>query len=67
MAGRPTFSEVTWRRACGGGNCVEVAFQDGHVGVRDGKRGGEGPILTFTAEEWQAFVEDVKDGRFDLP
>jgi len=44
---------------------VEVAFEGGHVRVRDGKRGDESPILTFTNEEWRVFVESVKAGRFD--
>ncbi|WP_312845732.1 MULTISPECIES: DUF397 domain-containing protein [Microbispora] len=65
MAGRPTFSDATWRRACGGGNCVEVAFQDGRVGVRDGKQGDDSPVLAFTAEEWRAFLQEAKTGAFD--
>ncbi|MEU7916748.1 DUF397 domain-containing protein [Microbispora bryophytorum] len=66
MADRPTFRGTVWRRACTGGECVEVAYEDGWVGVRDGKQGNDGPVLVFTAEEWRGFVEDVKGGRFDL-
>ena len=65
MADGPPFADARWRSACGGGNCVEVAFEGGHVRVRDGKRGDESPILTFTNEEWRVFVESVKAGRFD--
>jgi hypothetical protein len=27
----------------------------------------DGPVLAFTAAEWEAFVAGVKDGEFDLP
>ncbi|MEV4326652.1 DUF397 domain-containing protein [Microbispora rosea] len=66
MADRPSFREATWRRVCSNGNCVEVALQDGWVGVRDGKQGDGGPVLAFTAEEWHAFLQGVKAGAFDL-
>ncbi|GAA0367128.1 hypothetical protein GCM10009530_16250 [Microbispora corallina] len=67
MADRPPFADVTWQRACNGGNCVEVAYQDGWVGVRDGKQGDASPVLAFTAEEWGDFLRGVRDGGFDLP
>ncbi|MGW3242022.1 DUF397 domain-containing protein [Streptomyces sp. NPDC001070] len=38
-----------------GGDCVEVAHGPGAVHVRDSKDPA-GPALTFTAEEWTAFV-----------
>jgi hypothetical protein len=47
-------------------NCVEVAFIDGQVGVRDSKN-REGPILAFTSAEWEAFTGGVRDGEFDPP
>jgi hypothetical protein len=40
------------------GNCVEVAFVDNGVWVRDSKDPG-GPILRFSADSWRAFVADV--------
>jgi len=46
---------------------VEVAFQDGWVGVRDGKQGDAGTVLTFTRDEWHRFVDEVKTGAFDVP
>lgn len=64
---RPTTEGSGWISACNGGNCVEVAFQGGRVDVRDGKRGEGGPVLSFTQEEWRAFVQGVKAGRFDAP
>jgi hypothetical protein len=48
-------------------NCVEVAFIDGGVGVRDSKDRSHGPVLTFTAAEWEAFTGGVRDGEFDRP
>ncbi|WP_436526852.1 DUF397 domain-containing protein [Actinoplanes sp. HUAS TT8] len=48
--------------------CVEVAFLDaGEVAVRDTKDQGRGPIMVFTAAEWDAFVGGVQDGEFDRP
>jgi hypothetical protein len=49
----------------GGNNCVEVAFLDTGVAVRDSKN-RSGPALTFTQAEWTAFVDSAKDGEFDL-
>ena len=33
--------------------------------MRDSKD-PDGPVLAFTAAEWEAFVAGVKDGEFDL-
>jgi hypothetical protein len=46
-------------------NCVEVAFIDDAIAVRDSKN-PSGPALIFTAAEWDAFVHGAKDGEFDL-
>jgi hypothetical protein len=48
-----------------GPNCVEVAVTpDGGRAVRDSKR-ADGPVLTFTASEWDAFVTSAKAGQYD--
>lgn len=58
---------TTWKRACGSpANCVEVAHDGTHVLVRDSKN-PDGPILSFDATEWGAFVAGVKAGKFDGP
>jgi uncharacterized protein DUF397 len=44
--------------------CVEVAFVENQVAVRDSKDRG-GPILMFSDLEWRAFVRGVQDGDFD--
>jgi hypothetical protein len=47
------------------GNCVEVAGLSGDlIKIRDSKR-PEGPVLRFTAVEWDAFVGDIRNGKFD--
>jgi hypothetical protein len=47
-----------------GGNCVEVAFlRDGQVAIRN-SRHPSGPVLVFTAGEWDAFVGGARDGEF---
>lgn len=61
------FSNATWRTSTysAGNGCVEVAFADGRVGVRDSKQQGQGPVLEFTAHEWNAFLAGAREGHFD--
>jgi hypothetical protein len=62
-------TQARWQKSSRSGpncdNCVEVAFVDGVIAVRDSKRPG-GPVLLFTQDEWDAFVGGAKDGEFDL-
>ncbi|MCZ2525892.1 DUF397 domain-containing protein [Streptomyces sp. HB2AG] len=44
-----------------GGACVEVAAGPGAVRVRDSKDKA-GPVLSFSPEEWAAFVEFAARG-----
>ena len=47
------------------GNCVEVAsLPGGEIGVRNSRDPG-GPVLTFTPDEWHAFLGGVRNGEFD--
>jgi Domain of unknown function (DUF397) len=57
---------LVWTRSlsCTGGNCVQVASVAGMVAIRDSKDPG-GPILTYSAQEWTAFTEGVKNGDFN--
>jgi hypothetical protein len=61
-------SGATWRKATrsGGNGCVEVGLVDGQIAVRDSKD-REGPVLLFTANEWEAFLGGARDGEFELP
>lgn len=45
--------------------CVEVARNENYVKIRN-STDPNGEILTFTDEEWSAFVDGVKKGEFDL-
>ena len=59
-------SRAVWRKSTQSytNGCVEVAFVDGHVAVRDSKN-RSGPVLVFTPFEWTAFLGGVRDGEFD--
>ncbi|WP_285773063.1 DUF397 domain-containing protein [Microtetraspora sp. NBRC 13810] len=60
-------SGLEWRTAtrCGGGNCVQVAFTGRSVLVRDSKD-PDGPVLTFSTPEWQAFLSATRQGDNDM-
>ncbi|MGW4325541.1 DUF397 domain-containing protein [Nocardia sp. NPDC004573] len=51
------------KHSAGGSECVEVAFLDGGVGVRDSKSPA-GPALVFSPAEWEAFAAGVVEGKF---
>jgi hypothetical protein len=61
-------SRAVWRKSTLShtNGCVEVAFVDDRVAVRDSKE-RNGPVLLFTPFEWEAFVGGVRDGEFDSP
>jgi Domain of unknown function (DUF397) len=61
-------SRAAWRKSTRSGTngCVEVAFVEDKVAVRDSKDRG-GPVLLFTAHEWEAFIGGARGGEFALP
>jgi hypothetical protein len=65
----PDFQSAVWRKCTrsgdNGGQCVEVAFLDMVVGLRDSKDRESGPVLVFTPGGWDAFVAGVVDGRLN--
>jgi hypothetical protein len=65
---RIDLSRAEWFKSTRSGadsdNCVEVAFVDEVIAVRDSKN-PTGPALIFTPAEWDAFVGGAKDGEFD--
>ncbi|MGC4835214.1 DUF397 domain-containing protein [Micromonospora vinacea] len=55
---------AVWRKSTrsgdNGGDCVEVATNlPGVVAVRDSKD-HSGPVLTFSSEDWSAFITATK-------
>jgi hypothetical protein len=66
--GEVDLSGAVWRkstRSDSNSQCVQWAKVDGIIAVRDSKD-PDGPVLTFTQGEWEAFVGGVKDGEADL-
>ena len=67
---------ANWRKASSSDDAdeasVEIAFVAGSkegsdyvITMRDSKD-PDGPVLTFTPDEWKAFTLGVQDGEFDL-
>jgi Domain of unknown function (DUF397) len=56
-----------WRKAsfCQNAECVELAAHDGKIIMRKSSQPDSGHIY-FTPEEFDAFLEDAKSGRFDF-
>jgi hypothetical protein len=61
-------ARVEWRKSTFSttNGCVEVAVVGDRIAVRDSKQQGRGPVLEFTAAEWDAFLGGVRGGEFDL-
>jgi hypothetical protein len=61
-------SRAEWRKSVRSGTngCVEVGLVEGQIAVRDSKD-RQGPVLVFTAHEWEAFLGGARDGEFELP
>lgn len=66
---RVNLANAVWQKSSRSGpysdNCVEIAFVDDAIAMRDSKD-PDGPVLLFTQAEWDAFVLGAKDGEFDL-
>jgi uncharacterized protein DUF397 len=58
-------NSVKWHKStrCGSNACVEVAKVNDEYLVRDSKNPEVAP-LSFTGDEWTAFVEGVAAGEF---
>ena len=57
---------LTWRTAlnCNGGACVQVAATEQGV-LLGNTRQPTGPVISYTPDEWHAFVTGIKKGDFD--
>ncbi|MER6175560.1 DUF397 domain-containing protein [Streptosporangium sp. NPDC001681] len=65
----PNLHHLKWRKSTLSGtnndNCVEVAnLPSGGRAVRDSKD-PNGPMLSFTFDEWHGFIGGVRNGEFD--
>lgn len=63
---RVDLTHAAWRKSTHGtsSGCVEVAFVDGHIVVRDSKDPSKA-ALVFTQAEWEAFLSGARGGAFD--
>jgi hypothetical protein len=58
-------NDLVWRKApCDTGACVEVAHSSDEVLVRSSED-PDGARLTFTADAWRAFIDEVRAGAFE--
>jgi hypothetical protein len=62
--GLAAWKKSTFSNGNGGNNCVQVAFLNDGVAVRDSKN-PPGPALIFSSAEWAAFLAGAKEGQFD--
>ena len=56
---KASMSQYVWNR------CVQVAIRKDAIGVRDSKDQDKN-TLVFTPDEWDAFIQGVKAGEFDI-
>jgi hypothetical protein len=58
---------MSWQRSrfCDTGHCVEVARTSDGILMRN-STAPDGPFLTFSLEEWKAFIAGVIDGELRL-
>jgi Domain of unknown function (DUF397) len=61
MTGTPW---VKAAKSSGSGSCVEVRRHGGAIEVRDSKD-RSGPVLRFTAAEFDAFLDGARNREFD--
>lgn len=61
-----TLGKLNWRVAlrCNGGACIRVAPRGSQIIIGDSKS-PNGPVLTYSRDEWLAFVDGIRQGDFD--
>ena len=62
---RSSSTDIPWRTATksAAGNCVQVARHGSTIMIADSKN--PGPFLSYTLQEWDAFLDGAKKGEFD--
>lgn len=62
---RSSVSCRDWRTSTfsGGTNCVQVGSTDGMIMIGDTKNPDQ--VLSYSRQEWAAFLEGAKHGEFD--
>jgi len=66
MTSTPGSKESPWRIAkmSGDSNCVQVRWDNDMIIVGN-SRHPDGPFLSYTKDEWKAFLDGAKHGEFD--
>lgn len=66
MTNIPDTRQNLWRIAkmSGDSNCVQVRRHDDMI-VIGNSRFPDGPFLSYTKDEWAAFLDGAKKGEFD--
>ncbi|MEU0478551.1 DUF397 domain-containing protein [Streptosporangium sp. NPDC006013] len=65
----PDLPHAHWRKSSlsgEGASCVEVAFIDDTIAVRDTKN-RDGGTLIFHRKEWTVFISTIKNNSFNNP
>jgi Domain of unknown function (DUF397) len=57
---------LAWRvaRDCDAGTCIRVAPHKGMIVIGDTKN-PDGPVLSYSHDEWLTFVKGIRQGDFD--
>jgi hypothetical protein len=61
-------SQAVWRKSSWSeaNGCVEVAFVEDQVALRDSKD-RDGPVLVFSTQEWASLLGRIRSGELELP
>jgi predicted secreted Zn-dependent protease len=61
-----SLGELSWRvaRKCNSGHCVAVAVRGDEIVIGSSKD-LDGPVITYSRDEWKVFLEGVRQGDFD--
>ena len=66
MAGHEKSDQGWHKSSVSDATCVEVRIAADGVCIRDTKN-RQGPMLSFTHDEWRAFLTGVHLGEFEIP